>query len=532
MTNQKIVFGSFAIVVLVVMFGFLVMLYALPNFRPMGLTGVFIKSKYMSYVDADIAYIFDQDNFIIESDSAEIHIRVRSEGQKDQGLVQVYEDANGIAFNSTKRTQVDFLETIDPKTGIVSSKILVKEPKGMIARTARVYINLKTETIASRSLRHDFVGYNFTLNTGRSPVTFEIDNAEEATVSNIAINTLNINGIGRVTVASHATRKYTWCSINDMNINSPNAYVEIQSEIANNVNVDGNSKTIRLANIGRDLTVDGAINNINVGNVGGNTLFKSQGSITTKDIAGNFTVRADVVNSVNVALVGGNFDARSEYNENEYISSGSISVDGVMGTSFVRMDKGGLYLGASGAKTIGEQTVELGVRGNVDINKYQGGLTVRFANIPSVDGECKIRASSGDIRAFYIRGLCDIVTTSYGESNVIASFAPNALGTITEGSKITIQGSWEASKTNTRVITVTFLDGLSANVFYGWTNLDTGKTVGSSKATVFNRDVLDGNPFNGKTLTINAQNKTDIEAPPDATINLTVQTANRVDILG
>ena len=144
---------------------FLIMLWTVPAFRPFGMDGIWIQSKYMTYIGDEFDHIFRQRNMVIESRSAEIIIRVRKIGFEDEARVQVFENANGISFNSISRTHVDFLESLD-ENGVPYSRIIVREPRGAISRTARVYINLVREEGVIQN------PYNFTLETGRSPVTF------------------------------------------------------------------------------------------------------------------------------------------------------------------------------------------------------------------------------------------------------------------------------------------------------------------------------------------------------------------------
>lgn len=438
-----ILLASFVVVVVGI---FVICLYATPNFRPWGMSGVFIQNKYMTYVGDKLDYIFEQNNLIIESDSAEIHVRVRKDDQMDKGYAQVFEDSNGVSFNSLNRVQLEFYESHDQKTGEAYVKIKVREPKGLMAsRVARVYINLKSE--------HLLAYYRLILNTNRSNVTFDADDD----AAKLNIQKIDINGTGRVEFAKPLKTEIT-----TMNITSSGANVNCTAPIRD-VTINGNSRDVRFGVIENDLTVTGASNNVSAESIGGNVKIVSTHSTlyVTKNVAGNINVTANTNNltvasaDAQVTLIGTRTD--------ELIADGSIYIGRVFGNSFVRMDKGSL--------TLGSRSQDMGVYGNVDVEKRFNGLEIVYANESSATGSCTVRAYDGTINVAGARGLIDIVTTSMGNADVNVSIA-----VLTPNSKINVEGSREPNHYG-HVVVKFLADGegaVATNSFYA---------VGSSKFT-------------------------------------------------
>jgi hypothetical protein len=425
---------------------FVILLYTVPSFTPFGMDGIWIRSKWMTYIGDEMEYIFRQRNMIVESENTEIVIRIRKIGYEDEARVQVFEDANGISFNSTNRTQVDFLEVLD-EDGAPYTKIIVREPQGILSRTARVYINLKRDPMI---LDINQPPYNFVLNTGHSPVRFEYDPSAEF----MKIDTLVVRGTGKVTLPAPVQPTPELPNpfelrVGNLEIDSPNSAVTCLSTVYGLAKVRGGSRNITLGDI-QSLDVDGDINRVYVnGNVNGNAFFDGVGgALRIGGVCnGNVRVRAQDVD----------LDVRDAIRLDIQSTAGHVKADKVRDSSKVVMESGSLILGS--------RDNGYGVWGNVDIEKKYGGASVIYANDIYANGELKIRAIDGEISAHGVRGYVDIVIASMGNANVRVGFfdivdkiLPGSSGSpsVLLNSRIIIEGSRQPDDYGK--ITVVFLD--------------------------------------------------------------------------
>jgi hypothetical protein len=504
--KKNAVAGSMALLVVVVIAFFIISLFTFENFQPMGMSGVFIQSKYMTYADdAKLEHIFSQTNFVIESSSADIHVRVRKRGYGDQGRVQVFEDANGISFNSLKRTQVDFYEKL---VDISSSHreryavISIREPKGLVSRTAEVYINLLSDNVVNPSA----LQYNFILNTGRSRVVFEYD--ESAT--DLHINNLYVNGNGSVDVVEPYRAEITNLEING------NSTVKILSKVNGLTKIRANASAT-LGDI-NSLTVDGTTNTVSANRIDGNVNFQSNGSLNvTTECTGNvvvkspenFSISAGIVRRLDVSAPDGRGrESREENALYRLTANVNLNVAKITHGAVVRAESGSIFLGGTGTQTYGSgataQTVTLGVDGNVDIEKVYGGLTVNFAKTPTgeiTNPSVKIRAVNDNINVNYIHGLCDIKTSSAGTANVYVSFMDMVVG----ANNINIYGSRRPQDQG--FVTVTYLRAPDAE-----TGFRSRLTVlNSRKIDVYNQSgsVIPNELENGQLYGVNGGNGDD-----------------------
>jgi hypothetical protein len=404
--------------------GFIIMLYVIPNFRPMGLSGVYVQSKWMTYVGPEMEQIFQQSNFVIECDRTDVIVRIRKAGYQDQGRVQVFENANGIAFNSMKRTQIDFMQVMDPE-GIPYSKIIIREPQGAVSRKAKVYINLKSEHVSA----HDATaGYNFILDHGKSSITFEHDDA----AADLYIDTLKVFGTGSVNLTKPERTHLQY-----LDIESSGGNVNCKSEVMRLTKIRGNA-SVSLGDV-QSLDVVGRENRVTAAKVNGNVSFESNGSLSVSgEVLGDIVAHADrriaisaaKANSLTVLAPEGK-GVFSDYREkipgiDWLVPTGSISIGAITTDAVVGLDAGGVTLGGTGDGK--------GVIGNVKIEKRHGGMTVNFSRLGG--GTLTARVVDGNIRVTGQRGLCDIIASSFGGSNVDVGFAA-----ITAGSRIFIYGS-------------------------------------------------------------------------------------------
>ena len=435
--NRQIGFGVLATgLIIFVSFGiFIILLFTVPSFMPWGMNGVWVQSRFMTYVGDEMPNIFQQRNLIIESSRAEINIRVRKPGFEDEARIQVFENANGISFNSLNRTHIDFMEVLDAY-GFPATKILVREPQGLMARTARIYINLRCDSSLPIGQRRS---YNFTLNTGSSPVRFSSDTNPTGEFMNI--ENLTLRGTGQVTLPAPTTQFAV--NVENLRIDSPNSRVNFRGTVSGHTVIRGGSQNITLGNI-NTLDVQGTSHNVILDNAGGHINFNApRGSIRLNQI-GSGDLNVD---SENVTV-----DAGWVHRLNVETNTGRVTVRRVETTSDVTMQSGNLSLGIMGM----QQGVQGGVIGNVNVNKDFGGASIIFHPTYAI-GNLVVRAHDGEINAQRTRGLVDIQISSMGNANVTVGFS-----TIVNHSRIMI---WGAREPNTQGrINVQLLGNLGADL--------------------------------------------------------------------
>jgi hypothetical protein len=415
-------------VILMLVGFFILLLYIVPELRVGGVTAVFERSKYTTYFGDGIDAAFSERNMIIESHNTEIVIRIRKIGFEDEARIQVFEDANGIAFNSMKRTQVDLLHYLD-EDGVPYTKLILREPEGAVLRTAKVYINLKRDPNIPDGQQP---AYNFILNTELSKVSFEYDPEAEF----MQIDKLVMNGTGFLTLpeplkATTQNPKPFELNIGEFEVNAPIASVTCKSKITRTFTVNGNSTKIILGEVG-DVAVNGTTNNIYVDKVGRDLSFNSKYGILQiyEQCAGRVLVRSQTV-KVNIRKTN-DLDVET-YN-------GSVSVNGVSGFSSIKMEDGVLALGVRAYANAASN--DLGVYGNVFIEKKYGGASVIYANYASANGSCTVRrAYDGNFNIHGVRGVVDIEVAAMGNANISVGFSAIAPGCV-----INVLGSREPLK--------------------------------------------------------------------------------------
>ena len=420
--NSKfgIIMGAVGLVIFVSLGVFVVILYTVPKFTPFGMSGVWTQNKYMTYSGDEMEYIFRQRNMIIESSRADIIIRVRKIGFEDRARVQVFEDANGVSFNSLRRTQVDFLEELD-ENGVRFTKIHVREPSGMMSRTTRVYINLQRDYGIPD---YEQPPYNFVLNTRQSRVLFEHDPDAQF----MRIEKLVVHGTGNVTlpapVAPTPTNPEPFVlEVGDLEVNSQSSHVDCRSLITGHTKIKGASRNIILGDL-QTMDVDGTTHRVTLNNAQGNINFQVlTGSLTIQNAHnGNLTVAAGTINLTVRDTLRLKLDARE----------GTVRVDRVRTTSDVTMERGSL--------TLGSRADGLGAVGDVKVKKDRGGVIVNFAN--SANGKLEIEAIDGEISVHGARNIVDIYVPSMGNANVTVAFAA-MLWSSADTSRIVIEGARE-----------------------------------------------------------------------------------------
>jgi len=394
------------------------LLYVIPNFSFFGANSIYLRNQFTTYYGPEIRQIFDADrgihgrNIIIESERTPVHVRVRNIAYGDAYTITIFEHANGIVFNAVDRTHLNILQEIHPRNGHVYTRIQVVEPRGVLARTSRVYIHLPDG---------DPRPYNFIVRNGIAPVSFEHD----PSVLELNINRLEIHGSGPVTTqASSAEDLSTFTlSIGELYINALNAHVNARSDIAGDVTIRGTSRNVTLSRVFGAIDVEGLTHTLNVTSVAGDLRFEAGvGGLSAGTVEGHLAVDTT---SANVTVS----NANSGLNINNGV--GNVSVARVVGTSYVTMNTGNLTLGGG--------TNTNGVQGNVYVNhelagdndpvraRRTGNTNVFFAPgstysvvIYQIDGAVNVRNAGGVILIWVAaRGVAN-VTVGLGDLGVAA----------------------------------------------------------------------------------------------------------------
>ena len=420
---------------------FLLFIFVIPSFKPFGMTGVWERSAYTTYIGDEIDELMRERNIIIESQNTEIRIRARNIGQgqwnqgqgggqqHDRARITVFENANGISINSYDRTQLNFMHYLDDG-GNVFTKIVVQEPRGAMSRKAYIEINLVREAEVPDSLQPP---YNFVLNTGKSMVSF----GHDPSVEQVKIENLIVNGTGHVSLPNDPK----WTIEKNLIINSTDAQVTCKPLIKGYVQINGNSRGVTLGDVEGYVWVEGSVNNVYVNKVGkevssgtgaiGNAIhFESNGTLT---VAGN------CVGALYVRSVDASINVQKTNSADINTTRGTVNINGISGVAIApRVEKlhpwghpGGIsgdppcycineetlnvdakIIMESGSLTLGTTSVDFGVYGHVYINKKYGGAAVTYANSETATGNCFIRAIDGAINVNRIRGAANIFITS------------------------------------------------------------------------------------------------------------------------
>jgi len=421
---------------------FLLFIFVIPGFKPFGMTGVWERSSYTTYIGDEIDEIMRDRNIIIESQNTEIRIRARNIGQgqgmspgqgqqHDKARITVYENANGISINSYDRTQLNFMHYIHDD-GEAYTKIIVQEPKGAMSRTAWVEINLVRSVETPDAIQDP---YNFILNTGRSNVKFEHDPA----VEEVKIDYLVVNGTGHVSLPTPKDNDdHTWIIEKDLEINSPDALVTCKPFIKGQVKINGNSRNVTLGRVGGGLSAYGKVNNVYVDRVEGTLYMAGDKEDKPSDFV-NLSVYNECIGEVFIRSQDASINVQKANKVDIETNRGSVNIsgiDGVMNNYNLKVEK--LYPMLTNSYYINEQTLNVDARvimesgsltlgdvyGHVYINKKYGGASVTYANSEFAIGNCFIRAIDGTINVYRIRGAANIfVTSASANSRVNVSYA-------------------------------------------------------------------------------------------------------------
>lgn len=415
--------------ILLVVIGLIVlMLYLLPNTSIGGIRSVYMKNQFTNYYGAEIAQIFDplRRNIIIESDNTPVTIRIRSDGQGDENSVTVFEDANGITFNSVNSTRLNFMQEYGDDD-LVYTRISVVAPKGAVIRDARIYINLKDENSGH--------GYNFILRTGKA-VSFEADAPSQV----IIINKMVVEGSGHVAAPAAVVGKNSVImKVGELIINGNNTSVNCRADISRDVTINGTSRGIELGNVMGNVNIDGNSHYVSMGDVSGSVKHTgTYGSLKAKTIGGNLNVTGEQID-VNVGQVVNNMI------NNRY---GNVSIDSVLGYSDIRMETGNLRLGTSSTNKAHGNVI---VNGDSDNPKRSGSTSVYFAETSL--GVFRTFAVDGNVSVYGARKHVYIEVAAYGTANVNVEFADVLDGTtMDKANKIIVHGSRELNKKGGNVV--------------------------------------------------------------------------------
>lgn len=430
MANIVAGLGFFLLFVALILAVIVGIMFLFPQSSIGGMTAVNERDTQIVYRDEALAWGFDCGNFIIESTNCHVDVRMSTANSDKEGTIVVNESATGIAFNSLKRTLVEWTRTA--VNGVPYFRIKVLEPYGVVVsdRPTTVYINLKSTT----------ENHNFILRNQYSNVTFSYDDEKETTANALKIQSLVVDSAGKVTVPN-----YESLTVDTIDFRSNNTTLLCNAVVNNDVNVSGSHNNLTFNGaIGGDVLVKGN-NNVCKGNTANDVLYdNAQGSITFNDIH-KFTMQT-VSAQASLRNVTAGIDMMSQ--------SGGLNVNSVSGGIKMTTESGNLMVNniIDGGLTF---TVT-SKAGDADVNVNQqlvGAVKIRNNGI----GRIKLQGVDGDV---------DIVSSTANGGNIDVEF----LGK------------------NSHYVTIEGYDGdINVKNIYGLTNItvrDPGSTGAAGRANI------------------------------------------------
>lgn len=428
-TRRILVVVALVLLGLVVLGGiFLGVMYWFPGNFFFGFSGVRQQNVYTKFFGADVENMFNQRNFIINSDATEIQIRITKPEQQDEAAMTLFEHANGFSWNRQARTDVEWMQIVHD-CGNVFYKITLHEPQGAISRQAVLYINLVADDVVpgSQAVRP----YNFIFNTGGGHVSFRADLDPF-----ILVDTLTINGNGTFNFPP-ATAPFRM-DINNLVINSSST-VDTRG-LVRRAEINANSGRYTFGRVGTPgvttipgwngldgddnvLLVGGNGNVVTTQNIYGNVNFTSRnGGLTASEITGALFMRSNTADA-NLLRVTGNIDF-------ETTNNGALGVTDTHGrVTFNSTNAGSLGItnphGIVEANVV-RATINLGTRGgarsHVEVENRYGNTTVLFALDLTTAPTLFYRGHHGNLTATNVRGQVDIMITAGGRGRVMIGF--------------------------------------------------------------------------------------------------------------
>ena len=404
------------------------------------------------YCDDALKTAFARGNFIIESENCAVTVQVNTAGYVGENTVVVNENATGIAFNSRRRTLVEWTTTL--VEGEPYCKIKVLEPTGIVVNSepTMVYLNLSSQTAV----------HNFILNNNYSDVTFRYGDDVDPNRERLRINNLVVHSAGSVTIPTYDT-----ITIDEVALSCDNTKFNCGGIVNGNVTVMGSRGTLNFNNtIKGEVVLNGDMNKIRATKTG-NILFNAEnGSLTVNECGQlkvtttNAKINVDTVKGGAVmTTVNGSLNVSN-------ITSGGLDFTA---TAKANVNVSGSVVGNVVVNNTGVGSINLqGVAGNVDIESSRvngGNIEVAFGT--AVAYSTKIRGYDGHITVKNIYGDVDIRVRdsgaggAAGRANITAYF-----NRITNGDNQIVTGAYVNSPTGMGNIDVYLNSGWNSFELY------------------------------------------------------------------
>ena len=379
-------------------------------------------NSYTRFFGDDIDEMLGSRNLIIQTDHTDVEISVRNPGQLSEQSITLFEDARGISFNQMHRSHIDWSQIV-LDDGSVFYKIRVHEPVGAVTRSARLIINLLSDT------PDNVVPYNFIFMTGTGNVSLTADpNAQHMRVDSIRIPRGTF-GAFNFSPPPNA---------HGMSLDIERIYVEsnvrtLSATAHSHIYIASPSGRFTLGTVGNVTVRDGVSVNVRATTVVGDIYFNSvAGSLHVGTATGDVSVNTTVAN-VNFTTLNGDIDITHNgtasvsirtLNGDIYFNStfgGTLSVPALHGNITARATHTTMNIGGNG---IGVN----GVRGNVDIENNFANTTVTFNNTIDVMAmiaqlpTTRILTQNGIITAHNIAGPITALVRTGGTGRINATF--------------------------------------------------------------------------------------------------------------
>ncbi len=368
-------------------------LFLVPDATIGDMVAVNERDTQIVYCDEALKTAFARGNFIIESDNCAVTVQVNAAGYVGESTVVVNESATGIAFNSRKRTLIEWTSTL--VDNIPYCKIKVLEPSGIVVnkKPTMVYLNLSSQTAE----------YNFILQNNYSDVTFRYGDDVDPERGQLHINRLVVRSASKVTIPSYDT-----ITIDEVAIPANNTQITCGGVVNGNVTVTGARSRLNFNNtIKGNVLLNGEMNKFRATKTGDIIWGANNGNLTVNECE---QLKVDTTDAtVNVGTIKGGVTMNTV---NGSLTVGEISRNGLnfTATAKANVSVSGRLVGNAVVNNSGVGEISLlNVVGNVDIesSRVNGGkINVAFGEVG--DYSTKIRGYDGDIVVKNIYGDVDI----------------------------------------------------------------------------------------------------------------------------
>ncbi len=401
-------------------------LFIFPNTTIFGAKAVNERDTQIVYRDEALVDAFANGKFIIESTDTQIEVKMSNKDYTGEGTIVVNESATGIAFNSLRRTLIEWTQTLYGAEDELYYRIKVLEPSGMVfnQKPTTIYINLP-----HRAPDDDF-RYDFVLQDHYGAVNFSFVDTKSTDSDALRIGNLVVESAASVNVPSNKN-----ISVDNVTIKSNSTDFICQAPVLGDVLVTGSNGAQTFdSSIGGRVTIKGGNNNafVSRGNTAGNVIFENaSGSLKMSNAQklnvnttyGDISVNS-VVNGVTMTTTHGSLWVDEINNGGINFTAGSPSVPNA--TAAVKV--GSRVMGDATVNNYGVGEVALsGVNGDVMVNSCQvGGGAINVTCQSSNEHSVTITGYDGNINVYGINGKTNITVNKTdlgaGAANIYAQF--------------------------------------------------------------------------------------------------------------